>query len=127
MLEEFKEFALKGNLLEIAVGLVLALAFKSVIDSLVADIINQIIAAIFGQPDFSTLVINVGDGKIFYGNFINAVISFLLVAAALFFLVVKPYNAYKARKAADPTEEAPAEPGEDVLLLREIRDSLARS
>ncbi len=125
MLEEFKDFALKGNLLEIAVGLVLALAFKTVIDSLVADVINQIVAAIFGQPDFSQLTIDVGKAEIFYGNFINAVISFVLVALALFFFVVKPYNAYKKRKEAE-AEEAPAEPGEDVLLLREIRDSLRR-
>ena len=125
MYEEFKEFAIKGNLVEIAIGLVLALAFKDVITSLVDNVLTPIVAAIFGQPDFSRLSIDIGESAILYGTFINAVIGFLLIAFALFVFVVKPYNAIRARQEAGD-EEAPAPP-EEITLLREIRDSLARS
>ncbi len=127
LFQEFKDFAVKGNVVEIAIGLVLALVFQAVVKSLVDDVIMQVVAAIFGQPDFSSLVIEIGDGEIRYGAFINAIINFLLVAWALFLFVVKPYNAMKARQEAEEEaaeEEAPAEPPEDITLLREIRDSL---
>jgi large conductance mechanosensitive channel len=124
MLREFKDFALKGNVVEIAIGLVLALAFSAVVTSLVEHVITPIVAAIFGQPDFSQMSIHVGDSEILYGSFINAVIAFVLVALALFLFVVKPYNAMKARQEAGD-EEAPPPP-EDIVLLREIRDGLAR-
>lgn len=122
LLGEFKAFALKGNVVEIAVGLVLALAFTAVVSSLVDDLLMQIIAAIFGQSDFSRLVIDLGDSELTYGAFLNAVISFALVAIALFIFVVKPYNAMRARQEAGD-EEAPPPP-EDITLLREIRDAL---
>ena len=122
LLNEFKAFAMKGNLIEIAIGLVLALAFSSVVNSLVDDVLMQLIAAIFGQPDFSGLVIDAGDADIRYGAFLTAIISFLIVAAALFFFVVKPYNLIKQRQESGD-EEAPAPP-EDITLLREIRDAL---
>lgn len=125
MLKEFKEFAFGGNLIEIATGLVLALAFATLVGSLVENIITPIIAAIVGQPDFSSLTIDIGDAQIFYGSFLNALITFLSVAAAVFFFLVKPYKAYLARRAAGEVadEEAPPPP-EDVQLLREIRDAL---
>ncbi len=91
MIKEFKDFALKGNLIEIAVGLILALAFFAVVTSFVDDIISPIIGAIFGQPDFSALTIEVGDAEIRYGAFINALINFLIVAFVLF-LIVKAAN-----------------------------------
>lgn len=122
LLAEFKDFALKGNVVEIAIGLVLALAFSAVVTSLVDDVLMQVIAAIFGQPDFSSLVIDVGEATINYGSFLNAVIAFALVAFALFIFVVKPYNAMRAKQEAGD-EEAPAPP-EDITLLREIRDAL---
>ncbi len=124
-LNEFKDFAVKGNLVEIAVGLVLALAFGALITSLVEDVLMPIVAAIFGQPDFSALSIDIGDSDIFYGRFINAIITFLLIALALFVFVVKPYNAIKARQESGEGDAPP--PPEDITLLREIRDSLARS
>jgi large conductance mechanosensitive channel len=131
LFEEFKAFAVKGNVVEIAIGLVLALVFQAVVKSLVDDVIMQIVAAIFGQPDFSGLVIDVGDAEIRYGAFLNAIVNFLLVAFALFLFVVKPYNALRARQEAaeqEAAEEAPpAAPPEDVVLLREIRDALQRS
>ncbi|HET7236711.1 MAG TPA: large conductance mechanosensitive channel protein MscL [Actinomycetota bacterium] len=99
MLKEFKAFLMKGNLVEIAVGLILALAFKTVVDSVVADIITPIIAAIFGQPDFSSLAIDIGDAKITYGNFLNVVFSFIVVGFVLF-LVVKAYNRLRREEEA---------------------------
>lgn len=129
MLKEFKQFIARGNIVEIAVGLIIAVAFKSVVDSLVADVITPVVGAVFGQPDFSTLSISLwNDATITYGVFLNTVFSFLAVAAAVFFFVVKPYNSLKARmerveEAGDA--EAPA-PAEDIVLLREIRDALQR-
>lgn len=99
MLKEFKDFIMKGNLIEIAVALVMALAFAAVVASLVEDIVTPIIAAIFGQPDFSALKIDVGDSAITYGNFLNALITFLIVAFVMF-LIVKAYNRLTEPKAA---------------------------
>ena len=104
MLREFKEFLLRGNLIEIAVGLVLALAFTAVVTSLVEDLITPLIAAVFGQPDFSGLTFEINDSVFRYGEFLNAVVAFVLVAAVLFFVVVKPVNALAARRAG--AEEA---------------------
>jgi large conductance mechanosensitive channel len=114
--KEFKEFLTRGNLIEIAVGLILALAFKTVVDSVVGDIFTPIISAIFGQPDFAGLTIDIGDSHIFYGRFINAVISFVIIGFVLF-IVMKLYNSIR-RDTPTP------EPDEEILLLREIRDSL---
>jgi large conductance mechanosensitive channel len=122
MFNEFKDFAFKGSLLDVAVGFVLGVAFATVVTSLVTDVLTPFIAAIFGQPDFSDLAIELGGGVIRYGNFINALISFLLVVLALFFFVVKPYNSLMARRKSG--REPEAEPSEDIVLLREIRDTL---
>lgn len=121
MLKEFKEFILEGDLVEVAIGLILALYVKTVVDSLVADIITPVIAAVFGQPNFSSLTLDIGDGVITYGNFLNAVISFVIVGFVLF-LIVKAYNTAK-RSFSTPVEEED-DTAEEVLLLRQIRDSL---
>jgi large conductance mechanosensitive channel len=105
VLKEFKEFLLRGNLIEIAVGLVLALAFTAVVTSLVEDLITPLIAAVFGRPDFSGLTFEINGSVFRYGEFLNAVLAFVLVAAVLFFLVVKPVNAL-ARGGAGPEETA---------------------
>ena len=90
------------------------------------NIVNPIIGAIFGQRSFDSLTIDLwGDAVLFYGAFLTALLNFVLVAAAIFFFVVKPYNALKARQASGE-EEAPAAPPEDIQLLREIRDALSR-
>jgi large conductance mechanosensitive channel len=104
VLKEFREFLLRGNLIEIAVGLVLALAFTAVVTSFVENLITPLIAAIFGQPDFSGLDFEINGSVFRYGEFLNAVLAFVLIAAVLFFLVVKPLNALAARRAGD--EEA---------------------
>lgn len=114
MLKEFKEFALKGNLIEIAVGLILALAFAGVVTSFTEDIIAPIIGAIFGQPNFDSLVIDIGDAEIRYGAFITALINFLIIAFVLF-LIVKAANRLMSKPEAGPSE---------IELLTEIRDEL---
>jgi large conductance mechanosensitive channel len=102
MLGEFKEFALKGNLIELAVAFILGLAFSAVVLSLVNDVVLQIIAVIVGQPSFDGLKINLNDSAIRYGAFLTALINFLLVAFVLF-LIVKAVN-----KLRRPSQEAPA-------------------
>jgi large conductance mechanosensitive channel len=97
MLKEFKEFLLRGNLIEIAVGLVLALAFTAVVMSLVANLITPLIAAIFGKPDFSDLTFTINESTFRYGEFLNALIAFVLIAAVLFFLVIRPLDALMER------------------------------
>lgn len=120
MLQEFKKFILQGNLIEIAIGLIIALKVAEVVESLTVNIITPIIAAIGGEPDFSSLTFNIGDGVITYGAFLNSVISFLITGFILF-LIVKAYNAASDRfkKSEDP-EDVP----DDIALLREIRDAL---
>ena len=99
MLQEFREFLLRGNLIEIAVGLVLGLAFTMVVNSLVEGLLTPLIAAIFGQPDFSRLDFTINESVFRYGEFLNALISFALVAVVLFFLVIKPINALSKHRA----------------------------
>jgi large conductance mechanosensitive channel len=124
MLKEFKDFIMKGNLVEIAVGLILALAFKAVVDSFVADIITPIIAAIGGQPNFDSLVLDIGDGEIRYGSFLNFVVSFIIIGFVLF-LIVKAYNRMVEMARRKGETEETEEDSAEVVLLREIRDSLA--
>jgi large conductance mechanosensitive channel len=123
VLEEFREFILRGNVVDLAVAVVIGAAFGAVVTSLVADIVTPVIAAIGGQPDFSGLTFTINESQFRYGSFINAVISFLIIAAAIFFLVVKPTNLLMARRKAGVEPEPEAVP-EDVVLLGEIRDLL---
>jgi large conductance mechanosensitive channel len=102
--KDFRAFLLRGNLVDTAVGIVIGLAFAAVVTALVADIITPIIAAIFGQPDFSNLTFTIHKSRFLYGSFINAVVSFVLIAAAVFYIVVKPVNAIRQRRKAE--EEA---------------------
>ena len=107
MLKEFKQFLLRGNVVDLAVGVVVGSAFGSVVSALVADFLTPFIAAVARVPDFSGLYFIVNGSKFMYGHFINALISFLLVAGTVFFFVVKPMNLLvsKSRKEppADPT------------------------
>jgi large conductance mechanosensitive channel len=120
MTKEFKAFIQQGNVFQVAVGIIMALAFKPIVDNVV-DIITNIISRIFGAPDFSTLTIDLGGGKgsvIRYGILINSIISFLIIAFVMF-LLVKAYNRMTGYK--EP-EVGPSE----IDLLTEIRDNLAR-
>jgi large conductance mechanosensitive channel len=115
MLKEFKEFISKGDIVTIAVGLVMALTFKSIIDALVKGVIEPIIAAIVGETDFSTIGFEIGDAFLSIGLVIQAVVNFVIVAWILF-LIVRAYNKMKAK-------DGPPGPTE-IELLTEIRDSL---
>jgi large conductance mechanosensitive channel len=93
MLKGFRDFILRGNVVDLAVAVVIGAAFGAVVNSLVSDLINPAIAAIVHKPNFSYLVLQVHGGKITYGNFINAIIQFLIITAAIYFFVVMPLNA----------------------------------
>jgi large conductance mechanosensitive channel len=125
MIKEFREFILRGNVVDLAIAIVIGAAFTAVVTALVADIITPIIAAIGGKPDFSDLTFTINGSKFLYGDFINAVISFLIIAAVVFFLIVKPMNAFLAMRKHEEAPAEPAAPTEDVRLLTEIRDLLA--
>jgi large conductance mechanosensitive channel len=102
--EEFKQFLLRGNVVDLAVAVVIGAAFGAVVNSLVADIITPVIAAIIGEPDFSALDFTINDSRFTYGNFLNALIAFVTIAAAVFFFVVKPVNVLNAHnESADPS------------------------
>lgn len=138
MLKEFKDFAVKGNMIDMAVGIIIGGAFGTIVSSIVDDIIMPIISGIFKLPDFSNLFITLrgtgadftsvsaardaGDAVLAYGSFINAALAFLIVAWALF-MVVKGINKLKGEKPAEP--EAPKGPTE-IELLVEIRDALKK-
>ncbi len=121
MIKEFREFLLRGNVVDLAIAVVLGAAFGAVVASFVNDILMQLIAMIGGQPDFSGLSFTINDAEFRYGAFLNTVIAFVIIGAAIFFLVVKPINALMARRKAGLEPEPEAVP-EDVVLLGEIRD-----
>ncbi len=101
-MKDFKEFLLRGNLVDVAIGIVIGVAFAAVVSALVADLITPLIAAIGGNADFSGLSFTINKSHFLYGAFINALISFAVIAAVVFFLVVKPVNALLARRKAEP-------------------------
>ncbi|MEM9371786.1 MAG: large conductance mechanosensitive channel protein MscL [Pseudomonadota bacterium] len=137
MLQEFKDFAIKGNVVDMGVGIVIGAAFTSIVTSFVSDIVNPVIGLFTGGVDFSNLFVNLsgqevssvaeaqekGLAVISYGNFINALVAFLIVAWILF-LVIKAVNSMK--KAEEETPAAPPEPSAEEKLLCEIRDLLAK-
>jgi large conductance mechanosensitive channel len=107
MLKEFRAFILRGNVVDLAVAVVIGAAFTGVINALVRDIITPMIAAVFGQPDFGDLAFTINGSRFAYGNFLNAVLSFVLIAIGVFFLVVKPVNYLMRRLRTEPDVESP--------------------
>ena len=105
MLREFKDFLFRGNIVELAVAFVIGVAFASVINSFVENLVMPVIAAIIGKPDFGDLTFTINDAVFRYGAFLTAVIQFVAVAAAVFFFVVKPVDAMLARRRREPVEE----------------------
>lgn len=101
----FKTFLLRGNLVDMAVGIVIGVAFGTVVTALVKDLVTPLVAAIFGKPDFAGLYFIINSSKFAYGDFINAVVAFVIVAAVLYFLVVSPYATFKARFEKAPAPE----------------------
>jgi large conductance mechanosensitive channel len=142
VMQEFKEFAVKGNVIDLAVGVIIGGAFGKIVDSLVGDIIMPVIGLVFGKLDFSNLFLVLGTVPagtastldalkkagvpVFaYGSFITVAVNFAILAFIIF-MMVKQINRMKAAETADVAAEAPAAPAEDIVLLREIRDSLKK-
>jgi large conductance mechanosensitive channel len=107
MLKGFKEFVLRGNVVDLAVAVVIGGAFGAIVTALVKDLITPLVAALAGKPDFSALTFTINGSKFLYGDFINAVVSFLLVAGAIYFFVVVPINAINSRVKKPAPVEAP--------------------
>jgi len=109
-MKDFKEFLLRGNLVDVAVGIVIGVAFAALVTAFVADLITPLIAAIGGQPNFDSLSFTINGSHFLYGSFINALISFLIIAAVIFFFVVKPVNALMARRRTETPVDVPTRP-----------------
>lgn len=125
LLKDFREFALKGNVIDLAVAVVIGVAFNAVVTSLVNDVIMPIIAAIVGKPDFDDLTITLGDTPVYYGRFITALINFLIIAATLFVIVRSFEQLRKRAVRRGEVDEAETEPEQvQIELLTEIRDAL---
>jgi len=105
-LKGFKAFLLRGNVVDLAVGVVIGIAFAAVVTAFVKDLVTPLIAALGGQPDFSTLYFTVNNSKFLYGDFFNAIIAFVIVAAVIYFFVVMPFTALVSRSRKEP----PADP-----------------
>jgi large conductance mechanosensitive channel len=116
MAKEFKAFLLRGNVVDLAVAVVIGAAFGAVVTAMVKDLITPIIAAIIGKPDFSALTFTINGSKFLYGEFINAVVAFVSIAAAVFFFVVQPLNALsRRRKAAGGDDDSDTRPCPECL------------
>ena len=105
MLREFRDFVLRGNVVDLAVAVVIGAAFGAVVTSLVEDLLPPLLAAVGGQPDFARLTFTVNESRFRYGEFLNSLVAFLVIAAAVFFFVVKPMNALLSRLRRTPAEE----------------------
>ena len=123
-MKDFKEFLLRGNLVDIAVGIVIGVAFAALVTAFVADLITPLLAAIGGKPNFADLSFTINGSHFLYGSFINALISFLIIAAVIFFLVVKPVNALMARRRTEPPVDVPTR--ECPECLSEIPEAARR-
>jgi large conductance mechanosensitive channel len=121
MLREFRDFLIRGNIVELAVAFVMGVAFAAVVNSLVNDLIMPIIAMIIGKPDFSDLTFTINDAVFRYGAFITTVITFAAIAAAVFFFVVKPLNALTSRARTPEEEVVPDEERRHQELLAALR------
>jgi len=119
VLAGFKKFIVQGNVVDLAVGIIIGGVFGAVVTSFTNDILMQIVAAIVGKPDFSALSFTIGKGVIRYGSFLNAAIAFLVTAAAVYFAVVVPMNAIKDRRKSSEPED-PSNEEKMVALLEQI-------
>ena len=121
MLKEFRDFAMRGNVMDLAVGVIIGGAFGKIVSSLVNDVLMPAIGVLLGKLDFSTLVLQIGESKIAYGMFIQSVVDFVIVAFCIF-LMIQQLQRFKKKKP-----EAPAAPPEEIRLLTEIRDALKQN
>ena len=121
MLKEFRAFLLRGNIIELAVAIVIGAAFGALVTSLVVNLLTPIVAAIIGKPDFSNLTFAINGSVFHYGSFLNALIAFISIAAAVFFFVVRPVDAIQRRMGIEKPEDGRSD---EATLLEEIRDIL---
>jgi large conductance mechanosensitive channel len=126
MLREFRDFLLRGNIVELAVAFVIGLAFGALVNSFVANLLMPVVAMIIGKPDFGDLSFTINDSVFRYGAFITDLIAFVAVAAAVFFFVVKPLNALLARFRSPVEEGMPDEERRHQELLAALREAKAR-
>ena len=126
MIDEFKKFLFRGNVVDLAVAVIIGAAFTAIVTAIVEGLITPLVGMIFSK-DFSTMTFEINESTFNYGNVINAVIYFVSVAAVVFFFIVKPMQAVMARRARgeEPIEDTPA-PSDEAVLLTEIRDLLAQ-
>ena len=122
--EDFRKFVMRGNVLDLAVAVVIGVAFNAVVTSLVNDVIMQVVAAVFGKANFDTLTWTLNGGIIYYGKFLTALINFLIVAATLF-VVIKAFEEMQKRRKRSGEENPEDEQTDEVVLLTEIRDLLS--
>jgi large conductance mechanosensitive channel len=115
MLREFRAFIVRGNLVDLAVAVVIGTAFTAVVNALVRDIITPLIAAVGGEPDFDRLDFTINGSRFAYGDFLNALLTFLIVAAVMLFLVIKPVNLLLARFQTETEVESPTRPCPECL------------
>jgi len=125
MLKGFRDFILRGNVVDLAVAVILGAAFNAIVTSLVSDVLNPLIASTIGKPDFSSVILHVGGGQIKVGNFLNAAVSFLIVAAVVYFAIVLPLNHLMAR-LKKPAPEAPSSMKTCPECLSEIPQAAKR-
>jgi len=123
MVQEFKDFLMRGNVMDLAVAVVIGAAFGAIITSFVNDILMPIIGALLGGVDFTTLSVTVGDAVIAYGNFIQVTINFIIIALTIF-LIVKAFNKMQKQEEEDAP---PPGPSEEVVLLTQIRDLMEKN
>ena len=121
LLKQFRDFLLRGNLIELAVAFVMGLAFAAVVNSFVGNLVMPIIAMIIGKPDFSSLTFTINDAVFHYGAFITDVIQFIAIAAAVFFFIVKPVAVINARRRAG---DEPAEPSDEERRHQELLEAI---
>jgi len=122
MLKEFREFIQRGSVIDLAVGVIIGGAFGAIVTSLVNDILMPLVGIVLGGLDFTTLSIQVGEATVLYGNFIQAIVNFIIIAFVIF-LIVRSYNRLQAKEEEVPPP-APPEPSPEEKLLAEIRDLL---
>ena len=125
-MQEFKEFITRGNLVTLGVGFIMGIAFQAVVSSFVEDVVMPIVAVPFGEPNLSSLTLEVNGSVIEWGAFVTAAVLFLLTALAVFLFIVKPYNTYEARKRKEEDAVEEDSGPTEIELLTEIRDSLQR-
>ena len=124
LVKDFRDFIMRGNVLDLAVAVVIGAAFNAVVNSMVNDIIMPIIAGIIGKPSFDDLTFGLGDATVFYGRFLTALVNFLIIAATIF-VIIRAFESLQQRRRKGEVEEPEVVKTDEVLVLEQIRDLLA--